>query len=115
MNKQTTNSYFLAEKFQGSEIRPWKFGGGLIFGPRIFLVSSGIRQVCNSKTAWKKIEIVCSFSGIPITCRLEMEYFFTQIRNHAVCRVYVTQSRLTRLFHMTCVMSSKREFRKDTS
>ena len=59
----------------------------------------------------KKIEIVCSFSGIPITCRLEMEYFFTQIRNHAVCRVYVTQSRLTRLFHVTCVMSSKREFR----
>ena len=26
----------------------------------------------------KKNEIVCSFNGIPITCRLEMEFFFTQ-------------------------------------
>ena len=28
------------------EIRAWKFGV-LIFGPRIFLVSLGIRQVCD--------------------------------------------------------------------
>ena len=30
----------------------------------------------------KKIEIVCSFNGIPITYRLEMDFFFAQIRSN---------------------------------
>ena len=62
VNKPTTNIYFpffsvsyhlsLHGKISGlGEIRAWKFGV-LIFGPRIFLVSSGIRQVCEGKTAW---------------------------------------------------------------
>ena len=55
MNKPTTDIYFsffgvryhliLHGKFSGlGEIRALKFGG-LIIGPKIFLVSSGIRQV----------------------------------------------------------------------
>ena len=74
MNRATTNSYFpffglpyhliSTKKFQGAEIMAWnRFslgegsewggGGGVIFGPRIFLlVSSGNRQVCADKTAW---------------------------------------------------------------
>ena len=55
----------------------------------------------------KKIEIVCSFSGIPITWRLEMDVFFTQIKNN----VYITLSGLKRPFHVTRDMSSEREFR----
>ena len=62
MNKPTTKMYFpffslsyhliLHGKFPGlGEIRGRKFGV-LTFGPRIFLVSSGIRQVCDGKTAW---------------------------------------------------------------
>ena len=62
MNKPTTNIYFpffsvphhliLHGKISGlGEIRAWKFGV-LIFSPRIFLVSSGIRQVFEGKTAW---------------------------------------------------------------
>ena len=69
MNKRTTDSYFpffgvpshliLHGIFQGSEIRAWKFGwwwraGEVFFGPRIFLVSSGIREVCDGKTTWEK-------------------------------------------------------------
>ena len=62
MNKPTTNIYFpfssvpyhliLHGKNSGlGEIRAWKFGV-LTFGPRFFLVSSVIRQVCEGKTAW---------------------------------------------------------------
>ena len=60
MNKPTTDSYFLIfgvpyhlifpGKFQGSEIRAWKFGlggGGVIFGPRIFLGFVG-----NPRSLW---------------------------------------------------------------
>ena len=73
------------------------------FGPSIFLVSSGIREFCDGKTALQK-NCDCSFNGIPITCRLEMEII-------AVCHVYVTQSSLT----VTRVMSSEREFRSGLS
>ena len=76
MNKATTNSYFpffgvpyhliLHGKISGLEITAWNrffflgggggdewgSGGGVIFGPRIVLVSSGNRQVCADKTAW---------------------------------------------------------------
>ena len=54
----------------------------------------------------EKNEIVCSFNGIPITCRLEVEFFFTQSEI-----IYVTQSSLKRLFHVARDMSSEREFR----
>ena len=54
MNKPTTNIYFsffnvpyhliLHGKISGlGEIRAWKFAG--LLGPKIFLVSSGIRKV----------------------------------------------------------------------
>ena len=88
MNKRTTDSYF---PFFGvpyhfilhthQKIRAWKFGwgagrgGGLIFGPRIFLVSSGIQEFCNGKTALEN-NGDCSCNGIPITCSLELEFFF---------------------------------------
>ena len=52
----------------------------------------------------EKNEIVCSFNGIPITCRLEVEFFFTQSEI-----IYVTQSSLKRLFHVANDMSSERE------
>ena len=70
-------------------------GGGVIFGPRIFW---GFRRETDKSVliklhGKKKKEIACSFNGISITCRLEMEYFFTQ-SDHA----YVTQSSLKRLF-----------------
>ena len=66
MNKATTNSYFpffgvlyhliLHGKISGRGnygLESFPFGGGgVIFGPRIFLVSSGNRQVCADKTAW---------------------------------------------------------------
>ena len=68
-----------------------------------FLVSSGIREFCDGKTALEK-NCDCSFNGIPITCRLEMEII-------AVCHVYVTQSSL----NVTRVMSSEREFRSGLS
>ena len=58
-------------------------GGGVIFGPRFFFFwlpretdKSVLIKLHGKKT--KKNEIVCSFNGIPITCRLEMEFFFTQ-------------------------------------
>ena len=78
-------------------------GGGGGFGPSIFLVSSGIGEFCDGKTALEK-NCDCSFNGIPITCRLEMEII-------AVCHVYVTQSSL----NVTRVMSSEREFRSGLS
>ena len=54
----------------------------------------------------EKNEIVCSFNGIPITCRLEVEFVFTQSEI-----IYVTQSSLKRLFHVANDMSSERECR----
>ena len=67
MNKRATDSYFpffgvlyhliLHGQFQSSEIRVWNLvvgGGRLIFGPRIFLVSSGIREVYDGKTTLEK-------------------------------------------------------------
>ena len=76
--------------FQGSEI--------LVL--RYFLVSSGIRQVCDGKTAWKKnIEIVGSFNGITTTCKLMTRIFFHNSELIAVCHVYVTQSSLKRPIH----------------
>ena len=58
----------------------------------------------------KKIEIVCSFNGIRITCRLEMEFFFTQ-SELIIYVTQITQSSLKRLFHVARDMSSEREFR----
>ena len=74
MNKATTNSYFpffgvpyhliLHGKISGrgnyglesflfrGAGGEWGSGWGVIFGPRIVLVSSGNRQVCADKTAW---------------------------------------------------------------
>ena len=74
MNKATTNSYFpffgvpyhliLHGKISGrgnyglesflfwGRGGEWGGGGGVIFGPRVFSVSSGNRQVCADKTAW---------------------------------------------------------------
>ena len=63
----------------------------------------------------KKIEIVYSFNGIPITCRLEMEFFSHKSEIIAVCHVLVTQSTVKRLFHVTRVISSEREFRRGLS
>ena len=82
-------------------------GGGLIFGPRIFLVSSGVREFCDGKTALEK-NGDCSCNGIPISCSLELEFFFFSRKSEiiAVCHVYVTQSSL----NVTRVMSSEREF-----
>ena len=42
-----------------------------------FWVSSGIREVCDDKTAWEK-NWNWSFNGIPITCGLEMFFFFSR-------------------------------------
>ena len=58
----------------------------------------------------QKIEIVCSLNGIPITCRLEMD-FLHKSEIIAVCHVYVMQSGLKRPFHVTRDMSCEREFR----
>ena len=45
-----------------------------------------------------------------------MEFFFSRKSEIiAVCHVYVTQSSLKRLFHVTRVMSSEREFRSGLS
>ena len=61
------------ENFQGSEILVLRF----------FLASSGIRQVCDGKTTWKKnSEIVGSFNGITSTCKLMTRFFFSQLRNN---------------------------------
>ena len=49
-------------------------------------------------------------SIIPITSRLEMEFFFHTIRNNHCVMFYVTQSSLKRLFHVARDMSSEREF-----
>ena len=56
----------------------------------------------------KKIEIVCSFNGIPITYRLEMDFLLHKSEIISVCHVYVTQSGLKQLFHETRDMSSAR-------
>ena len=58
----------------------------------VLLMSSGIRQVCDGKTAWKKnIEIVGSFNGLTTTCKLMTGIFFHNSEIIAVCHVYVTQ------------------------
>ena len=122
MNKRTTDSYFpffgvpyhliLHKKNKklglgnlvGGAVGGLGLGlGGGGFGPSIFLVSSGIGEFCDGKTALEK-NCDCSFNGIPIICRLEMEII-------AVCHVYVTQSSL----NVTRVMSSEREFRSGLS
>ena len=64
MNKRTTDSYcpffgepyhlILHKKISGLGNLVGGAGGGLIFGPRIFLVSSGIREFCDGKTALEK-------------------------------------------------------------
>ena len=63
----------------------------------------------------KKIEIVYSFNGIPITCRLKMEFFSHKSEIIAVCHVLVAQSTVKGLFHVTRVISSEREFRRGLS
>ena len=120
MNKRTTDSYFpffgvpyhlilhKKNKKLGLGNLVWGAVGVRVrvrggFGPGIFLVSSGIREFCDGKTALEK-NCDCSFNGIPIICRLEMEII-------AVCHVYVTQSSL----NVTRVMSSEREFRSGLS
>ena len=55
MNKPTTNIYFLFFGVQNHLILHGKLSGLENLSPTIFLVSSGIRQVCDGKTAWKKI------------------------------------------------------------
>ena len=57
-----------------------------------------------------KNEIVCSFHDIPITCRLQIKFFFSQSELN-MCHVYITQSSLKRLFHVARDLSSEREFR----
>ena len=42
--------------------------------------------------------------------KIEMDFFFIT-QKKSLCRVYVTQSRLERPFHVAGDMSSKREFR----
>ena len=49
-------------------------------------------------------------SIIPITSRLEMEFFFHTIRNNHFVMFYVTQSSLKRLFQVARDMSNEREF-----
>ena len=125
MNKPTKNIYFLFFGVQNHLIFHEKLPGLGNFSPRIFLVSSGIRQVCDGETAWKKnieivggktawkknIEIVGSFNGITTTCKLMTGIFFHNSEIMAVCHVYVTQSSLKRPIHVTRDISSAREFR----
>ena len=112
MNKPTTNIYFLFFGVQNHLILHGKRSGLGNFSPTIFLVSSGIRQVCDGKTAWKKdIEIVGSFNGTTTTCKLMTRIFFHNSEIIAVCHVYVTQSSLKRPIHVTRDISSAREFR----
>ena len=65
-------------------------GGGLIFGPRIFLVSSGIQEFCNGKTALEK-NGDCSCNGIPITCVMSSEREFCSGLSQFHCRNEVKQ------------------------
>ena len=58
----------------------------------------------------KKKMRLSAHSIIPITSRLEMDFFFHTIRNNHCVMFYVTQSRLKRLFHVARDMSSEREF-----
>ena len=83
INKPTTNIYFLFFGMQNHLILHGKRSGLGNFSPTIFLVSSGIRQVCDGKTAWKKhIDIVGSFNGTTTTCKLMTRIFFSQLRNN---------------------------------
>ena len=107
MNKPTTNIYFLFFGVQNHLILHGKCSGLGNFSPTIFLVSSGIRQVCDGKTAWKKhIDIVGSFNGATTTCKLMTRIFFHNSEIIAVCHVYVTQSSLKRPIHVTRDISS---------
>ena len=100
INKPTKNIYFLFFGVQNHLIFHGSLPGLGNFSPTIFLVSSGIRQVCDGKTAWKKnIEIVGSFNGITTTCKLMTRIFFHNSELIAVCHVYVTQSSLKRPMH----------------
>ena len=111
MNKPTTNIYFLFFGVQNHLILHGKCSGLGNFSPTIFLVSSGIRQVCDGKTAWKKhIDIVGSFNGATTTCKLMTRIFFHNSEIIAVCHVYVTQSSLKRPFHVTHDISSNGNF-----
>ena len=112
MNKPATNIYFLFFDVQNHLILHGKLSRLGNFSPTIFLVSSGIRQVCDGKTAWKKnIEIVGSFNGMTTSCKLMTGIFFHNSQIIAVCHVYVTQSSLKRPIHVTRDISSAREFR----
>ena len=83
MNKPTKNIYFLCFGVQNHLIFHGKLPGLGNFSPTIFFVSSGIRQVCDGKTAWKKnIEIVGSFNGITTICKLMTGIFFSPLRNN---------------------------------
>ena len=81
----------------------------LIFGPKIFLVSSGIRQVLVKLYGKKKIRLSVHSNGISTACKTEMVFFFTT-QKKSLCRVYVTQSSLERPFHVARDMSREREF-----
>ena len=111
-DESTTNIYFLFFGVQNHLILDGKLSGLRNLSPTSFLVSSGIRQVCDGKTAWKKnIEIVGSFNSITTTCKLMTGIFFHNSEIIAVCHVYVTQWSLKRPIPVTRDISSAREFR----
>ena len=83
-------------------------GGGEFWVQGFFWVSSGNQQVRDGKSAWQNNNnnIVCSFNGIPITCRLEMEFFSHKSENYNRC-----VSCLRNTIESKLNMSSEREFR----
>ena len=109
---QPKNIYFLFFGVQNHLIFHWKLPGLGNFSPTIFLVSSGIRQVCDGKTAWKKKYWDFRFIQwhITTTCKLMAGTVFHNSEIITVCHVYVTQSSLKRPIHVTRDMAVAQEF-----
>ena len=88
-------------------------------GSGIFLVLSGIRQICDGETARvkklrlsvhsitfptrckssmdEKIEIVCSVNGLPITYWLEIGFFYTNKEKSLSCLSKAIKSKMALL------------------
>ena len=59
----------------------------------------------------RETEIVCSFHGISIICRLQVDFIFTQMRNNCCVSCLRNAIRPKTSFHVTRDISSEREFR----